>query len=800
MRKPPKRLVNDTKLLLMKAFKFPLVAYTKSVRKCTTLLRAVGLGIITLTRGPEEPTRLFTVSRKVALARCGVHILPSAVSIILITINLLGYFIGDELQGFQDGDSIKLGILQVCAKVQELLVVSSLSAVIFHVLRSELVFGPGLPLGLMGAGFKFTSLSFFWSSEFWGSVRYKQAPRRRKIFIFGLLAISGVLAVLAGPTSAVLMIPRELDWKIGGYNFHLNGQWVLDITASDHSQTPGTKEEMWPQRPEPPPLDCSGSIWMNNSRCLASGYQSIHETFMNRRGNSQIGVLALQIADGDLRKNVHARVREPFAPAVETWAFTAHVPSAVMQAASFTLWISAPNYLISVANLVTHPNPKLLGYGSDRTAMVETELPAARVVCNDDIVLIEANVTVVEGKFPMLPEYSLRLKVNPSDGQFTTWFETVDITGIIGSMINTPSQAPILVKPIDIPQIPDQASSAGIILLSADDANRTRWMMQACSVDARWAKGSTKITENYMSVKYDFGADQPRSVINSEVDFNGFGWGWFVPPNDGTWRRINVSAEWLDALNPEISDEGPLETGSRRQTTIESILQASAHGSLGDQDSTLLRELALAVTVIDGLSRSSSYLTANYSSMFEPLLSEPWNKSSSKSLVRLGGPTNTLGAEQETNNAKLKMRMQIHGYAMSVVGWFDYLCIAVLLTHTVIALAHSIWIIWHRRTSDAWENITEMMALGLNSERPDLTGEDGLSNTSAGIRTWVPTQQVGWIEAFDSRDAASVVPGNPPDYCEQLQLRFGQTRHITGTQKDSQFQANDTVEYGRLDK
>lgn len=647
--------------------------------------------------------------------------------------------------------------------------------------------------------------SFFWSSEFWGSVRYKQASRGRKLLIFGLLVISGLLAVLAGPTSAVLMIPRELDWKIGGCNFHLNGQWVLNVTTSDHLQTPGTKEEMWPQRPEPPPLNCSGSIWKNNSRCLASGYQSIRENFINRRGNSQIGTLALQIADGDLRKNVHARVREPVAEGVagtvETWAFTAHVPSAVMQAASFSLWISALNYLISVANLVTHPNPKLLGYGSDRTAIVETELPVARVVCSDNIDLIEDNVTFVEGKFPTLPEYGLRWKENASGDPFVLyWFETVDITGIVLSMITTPSQTPIIVKPIGLPIMPGQASSAGIILLSAIDAKRTRWMMQACSVDARWAKGSTKMTENYMSVKYDFGADQPRSVIDSEIDFNGFGWGWFVPPNDGTWRRINVSAEWLDALNPEIPGEDQLETGSRPQTTIESILQASAHGSLGDQDSTLLRELALAVTIVDGLSRSSHYRTTNYGSMFEPLGLEPWNKSSSKSLVRLGGPTNTLGAEQETNNAKLKMRIQIHGYAMSVVGWFDYLCIAVLLIHTIIALAHSIWIVWHRRTSDAWENITEMLALGLNSERPDLTGEDGLSNTSAGIRTWVPTQQVGWIEAFDSRDAASVVPGNPPDYCEQLQLRFGQIRHITGTQRDSPFQANDTVEYGRLEK
>jgi hypothetical protein len=158
MNKSIAKLIQVMKGVLRTVWGFPAVAYRRIVNRCSTLLRAVGLGIATITRGPEEPKRLFTMSRKVALVRCGVHLLPSCVSLILITINLLSYFIGAELQAFQNGDSIKMGILQICAKVQELLVVASLSTVIFHVLRSELVFGPGLPLGLLGAGFKFTSL------------------------------------------------------------------------------------------------------------------------------------------------------------------------------------------------------------------------------------------------------------------------------------------------------------------------------------------------------------------------------------------------------------------------------------------------------------------------------------------------------------------------------------------------------------------------------------------------------------------------------------------------------------------
>lgn len=51
-----------------------------------------------------------------------------------------------------------MGLLQIAAKVQELLIVGSVGSVIFHVLRSELVFGDGMPLGLLVSGFSFSQV------------------------------------------------------------------------------------------------------------------------------------------------------------------------------------------------------------------------------------------------------------------------------------------------------------------------------------------------------------------------------------------------------------------------------------------------------------------------------------------------------------------------------------------------------------------------------------------------------------------------------------------------------------------
>ncbi|KAG7134283.1 hypothetical protein HYQ45_007702 [Verticillium longisporum] len=66
-----------------------------------------------------------------------------------------------------------------------------------------MTFGPGIPLGWMGAGFRFTTLSYLWSSDLWGSVKYKHASVLRK---FGL-----VLLLITGRHVATSAVARPLE-------------------------------------------------------------------------------------------------------------------------------------------------------------------------------------------------------------------------------------------------------------------------------------------------------------------------------------------------------------------------------------------------------------------------------------------------------------------------------------------------------------------------------------------------------------------------------------------------------------
>ena len=164
-------------------------------------------------------------SRWLALSRCGVHILPTMVSIVLVAINFRGDFIGIDFNSRIKAETMNIALLQTAAKFQELLIVASLATIVFQLTRDELLFGDGIPLGLLAAGIDLTKLSFFWSPQTLGSLRSLfRGPRKyRRILLAIFLPLAGALALLAGPSCAVLLVPQVQDWPAGGTPVSLNG-------------------------------------------------------------------------------------------------------------------------------------------------------------------------------------------------------------------------------------------------------------------------------------------------------------------------------------------------------------------------------------------------------------------------------------------------------------------------------------------------------------------------------------------------------------------------------------------------
>src|SRR5690606_11927184 len=110
---------------------------------------------------------------------------------------------------------------------QELFIVSSLGTIIIHIVRYKLVSENGIPLGLLMSGFEFSRFPFFWSSAFLSGifldpdtkeyhakerdgVLSARRSRRWNIYFMCFVFLCGIIAVLAGPSTALLLVPDEV--------------------------------------------------------------------------------------------------------------------------------------------------------------------------------------------------------------------------------------------------------------------------------------------------------------------------------------------------------------------------------------------------------------------------------------------------------------------------------------------------------------------------------------------------------------------------------------------------------------
>jgi hypothetical protein len=185
-----------------------------------------------------EPKKVIvSTSLRTALRRCWLHFFPIATSIAIIVVNIKGVYIGEDFTGLVKSQTLNLTFLQLAAKAHELFIVASLGLIILQTVRHELLFGHGLPLGLIGSGISFSSVAFFFKQEFYGAIKYvaKQSNKARKVAFIALLLLAGVTGTLAGPASAVLLVAQNEKWASGGTDIYLNGAeasfWPSDLTG-----------------------------------------------------------------------------------------------------------------------------------------------------------------------------------------------------------------------------------------------------------------------------------------------------------------------------------------------------------------------------------------------------------------------------------------------------------------------------------------------------------------------------------------------------------------------------------------
>ncbi|KAF5251259.1 hypothetical protein FANTH_3694 [Fusarium anthophilum] len=746
-----------------------------------TLFRTIGLKVFTFllkSNREEKPKVLIKKSRRVAIARCAVHLIPALLTIGLSVVNFVGFFIGRELQGKQNDDSFKLGLLQIATKVQELLIVASIGSVIFHCLRSEVMFGPGLPLGFLISGYSFSSISYLLSPEFlgglkqsWGQPMSVRDKFKRRCFVV-LIIVGCFLALLAAPATAVLMIPRVKDWNIGGGIYWLTGDndtlWPTSIDANYYAG-----------------IDCANDANpFLSPQCPSSGYMPLFHHFENwwiLHGRA----INHEVLDPFLRKTLYTRpalIKE-----ANTWAFTTHHATAVLQDSVRGMHFMAVEHL-SREFPSRKPFPDHLKWASKQRYEVQTHVPAARVLCNaHDMMNLNGNDLKV--KFPHPDKLdSFYEEDKPVSGEGIPALVEIDVLddvkghlvrrGVIRNRSSSLNDSmftdtrPISMAPVDI--WPATNASLGIVVLLKNTWNTTvgpRYTTNvlACSIDARWAKAKSVMSGLWDEwVPHEYHTGRVLNLVETELELQSkIGYLRVSPPKNDSLRFIRMSTNWYEMLSPQLPDALPsglkqLPFIGTKMTTLEALFATIYHVNLSQMASF---ESVIGAAVVEGLSRCGLDGNGRHLEIF---LDVAVNESLARKLVRPGDPKEYWPKPKEPRQERLELKAIYTGYVMTCDSWFDWIANIGLLLYAAIALSHSVYISCKGQTSGAWDSILELVVLCQNSKPPP---RPILANTSAGVHSFKTVRSMAWVEV--SEDASATTSIDVPGNGGELQLRIG---------------------------
>lgn len=659
-----------------------------------------------------EPKKVILAeSKAIAARRCLIHILPILTSISILTMNLHGLYIGIDFPGPLKSDTITLMFLQLAAKAHEIMIVASLGIIVLQTVRHELLFGDGLPLGLVGSGLSFSNFEFFFRREFYGALRYlaTHQNRTRQVGFVALLLVSGLTAVLAGPASAVLLVPRSQTYPLGATDIYLDG----------------SHDQFWPSDMSTHFSELQRYCGPENSTlyavCPAGGYDSLRQhwrsvnytNFLDQSVRSYAKELAgsrfywpvssphSQVPPMHIVGNPRStdKTQQPY-----TWLIQAHAASTVLlDRLAVDWWKVALSHMGGNSARI-----------DDRHIQARSQSVISAVRCaNPRNISMQDNTMT----FPTIT------------GRWD-WAEDADL--VVDSLdIDTSSS--MRFQWIHLPERFGPASIGALFQASIGSDNQSR-VVVGCTAQSGWVP-SDLITDSYTfwSGWYPWG-----------IDFGARSPSWNAASTSPTNGRIVLSDDWLNLLTPQLVTNSS-DTISSTMSTIEDILKTSGLATVDDgitltddwinddsqPDGDKIRFLEAIVSSVlaDGISRSGSHQLFDIPgpdpdwslSMYRPRMD--FNHRILRGQNAFEAPTSP-----ETEFVTIHAEMEISGFSYRAT-LASYLSMVVLLTHMLMASAHIIWVSFHKQTSRSWTSVAELIALSQNSQ-PAI---QALANTGGGI-------------------------------------------------------------------
>jgi hypothetical protein len=601
-----------------------------------------------------------------------------------------------------------LNALQFAAKLHELLILASLTTIVMYAMRTHLLGQAGLPFGLIASGFQIFSGEWLRRKSFWAAWKARQPSgsiftRYPFVPFLTLFIISSLLATLAGPSSAIAIVPT-LNWfpLQRPFNTTVLPFFVFNQTTACPS---GGFRELY--------------AWSQNLLFLEP-QKGTNVSFQDDRGETRRVVSCQSCAGPGTGK----------ASAISLNSF--------LTGALTTFWTYAGDSFggkaLEAAQPKIAPSPD-----------AQIFAPRVHVVCNSFGFNRSNTSDLTSMTFPMLsndspsvmhvPEWTWNY-ARPMNSSNFTWVPLPETSGgpSIGAVFTIP--------------VTQRQDYRGSPWYQASE-------LVACSVFAQWAPVDTwyEPTTNDQVV-YSVSDSNAESCLNSPLS----------PLTTREAINITLDMGYANAINTPIDFvTGPESVfyGLIQNFIVASIdlpgalmfqspFTTTSNGTFASNQTERSRSMMLATVLAtvttDGLARIAGNGVWPYST---PMFVQEGSPSNLTGIFpqtdEVGGftePLNTTAASLK-DWLRLDIEVQRYGYGYQWRGSKTVqFGISVLLVHVAMAVGHVLYVLWtiivqQQGVASSWVQITELIALAVNSK-----STSRMQNTSAGIETWRTWQEI----------------------------------------------------------
>ena len=640
-------------------------------------------------------------------------------------------------------------LFQIAAKILEIICVASLTTVVLHVLRHDLM-RDGVPLGFLGSGIFFSQANCFWSPEMLvGALHCAKSWKRLRLLI--VIVIAGFLALLIAPAAAVLLQPRIQNVPAGGTEYFL----------------PATPDQLWPSEVNGSDelSECFGEYAIQNIVCANAGFESLRNYFTNFNSSFNVpwtmwdtyglSPLVVQSLTGKTSRLLSSGT--VFGLNRETVIFQPNSMTTILQDSLTGDWRNGTKNWSGNR----FSAGREYQYADQRLSSVLTTSPVVLTRCAP-----AQNVSAgqVEVQFPIKSWVTRAL--SPSSFGSSQWEDSQKPFNI--TIVDRSISSNLRSEWVALPTDEFGPVSGGVLLHFPGEVSNTSRAVVGCSISASWFSGEVTSDSLNNEAAWSF-TETSKYLASIRTDLNASSAEAYM------YRRlITIREKWIQSLTPFtpcedcssqpqrltilerlFSDVGlstvldDMRTHGQSQynpSTKACVLQPPDpadtdvdrwnRGDCNNGNKHALLELLLASVFANGLSRYGSRRAFDPASMksrndpFQWELKTPPKAPNYYASLLSNHPHHNavLPAPENSDYVKLRMRMEVVGYAWYASGSSDYLATAVVVLYMLVALAHTVWVLAHGVTSSSWDTVTELLALALRSPI-----SDKLKGSGAGI-------------------------------------------------------------------